>query len=141
MPGPPPKNPKTRQRTGSHVTRATLQTVEGPVTPHPLPDGDWHPEASAFWADLWDSPMVPEYAHLDARRFHMLLVLVDDFWRATKLTDRLKAAAEIRQQGSLFGLSPLDRRRLQWEIKRVEPAAAPSVPAAPARDPRLKLVG
>jgi len=31
-------------------------------------------------------------------------------------------AAEIRLQRQCFGLTPLDRRRLQWEIERAEAA-------------------
>jgi hypothetical protein len=34
----------------------------------------------------------------------------------------LTVAAEIRHQEMRFGLSPIDRRRLQWEIEKAEVA-------------------
>ncbi len=67
--------------------------------------------------------------------------------RAAQLVARAAAGeasatelAELRQLEDRFGLSPLARRRLQWEV---EQAAGPSKPgsarAADAR--RLRLVG
>lgn len=58
-----------------------------------------------------------------------------------------KKAAEARQLETAYGLNPLARRRLQWEIKSAEAAAAedddPSQLPAPATrrdDPRLRVV-
>ena len=139
---PPLKHPATRQRRNKVATAATLTAPE--PSEHPIPEGSWPRGAVAFWDDLWSSPMVPEYVDLDARRFRMLLKLVDDFWTAETLTQRVAAATEIRMQGQLFGLSPLDRRRLQWEVKRVQaPDISPKVAPLPqrARDPRLRSVG
>jgi len=48
----------------------------------------------------------------------LLAVLVDGFW----LKPHWTAAAEIRLQRQCFGLSPMDRRRLQWEIEKVDEA-------------------
>jgi hypothetical protein len=36
--------------------------------------------------------------------------------------ERAALSAEIRLQRQCFGLSPIDRRRLQWEIERTEEA-------------------
>lgn len=47
-----------------------------------------------------------------------LAVLWDEFHRFHKVS----VMAEIRQQESRFGLSPLDRSRLQWEVNRGEAA-------------------
>ena len=68
----------------------------------------------AWWADLWASPMAPEYDDSDRHGLLMLAALVDDLWRAKTARDRLAAAAEVRLQGARYGLSPIDRRRLQW---------------------------
>ena len=60
------------------------------------------------------------------------------------LADRTKAAAEIRMQSAQYGLTPMARRSLQWEVKRVERASAkPSETVAPTRrrDPRLRALG
>jgi hypothetical protein len=54
-------------------------------------------------------------------------------------------AGEIRLQRLCFGLSPIDRRRLQWDIDRGDEAEAKTAArkvtrAKPKRDPRLKAV-
>ncbi len=122
---------------------------------HPLlnrPPLEWHPLTRAWWADLWASPMAAEYDATDVHGLRQLAVLVDDFWRAETPRDRQAASAEIRLQGLRFGLSPIDRRRLQWEIERSEEAQArgrrrraarppqddPAGPT-PAKDPRSIL--
>jgi hypothetical protein len=68
--------------------------------------------------------MAPEYDDSDRHGLVMLAVLVDEFWVCTSVADQLKLMAEIRQQSQRFGLSPMDRRRLQWEIERTEDAQA-----------------
>ena len=56
-------------------------------------------------------------------------------------------AAEIRQQSVRFGLSPIDRRRLQWEVEKGEQATERTSKRrqhkeASSKDPReaLKVV-
>ncbi|CAA9364290.1 MAG: gp1 [uncultured Gemmatimonadetes bacterium] len=104
----------------------------------------------SWWADIWSSPMAPEFDDSDRHGLFMLAVLVDAFWNAETPTAAKDLAAEIRQQGQRFGLSPIDRRRLQWEIERTEEAqdkgarrrAQPPAPAKPSKsaaDPRSVL--
>lgn len=66
-----------------------------------------------------------EFDASDLHGLLMLAVLVDDFWLAESPTTRSKLAGEIRQQSQRFGLSPLDRRRLQWEIEHISDAPEP----------------
>ena len=108
-----------------HVTAAILYAPEpdqldAPKLPR-RPEG-WHPLTRAWWADLWASPMAPEYDDSDRPGLLMLAALVDDLWRAETARDRLAAAVEVRLQGARYGLSPIDRRRLQWEIERTDAA-------------------
>jgi len=49
-----------------------------------------------------------------------------------------RALAELRQIEDRFGLSPLARRRLQWEIDTAPRAT--SQPSRPRRDTRLHAV-
>jgi hypothetical protein len=44
-----------------------------------------------------------------------LALLWDEFYKSPDI----KTMAEIRQQEQRFGLSPLDRSRLQWEVAKV----------------------
>ncbi len=165
--GPPPKPAAVRARKNRVTTAAVLHAPnpEDVMVP-PLPDRpqdwhhtllnrppqDWHPLTRAWWADLWASPMAAEYDATDVHGLLQLAVLVDDFWHAESPRDRQAASAEIRLQGLRFGLSPIDRRRLQWEIERSEEAqacrrrrqAAEAPPEPPAdrprpRDPRSVL--
>jgi hypothetical protein len=71
-----------------------------------------------MWARLWRSPMAGEYVEADIDRAFIMADLVDRYWWG-----ETELAAEIRLQGQCFGTSPLDRRRLQWEIGKVEEQA------------------
>lgn len=148
MPGPLPKRNPARQN--RHSTNATLSTmphgIEAPALPEP-DDGDagWHPMTVGWWRDIWASPMAPEFHKSDTRGLFLLAVLVNSFW----LAPSKELAAEIRLQRQSFGLTPLDRRRLQWEIERTDEAqdkgakrrAGPAEAKAPTakNDPRAAL--
>jgi hypothetical protein len=98
-----------------------------------------------MWRDVQRSPMVPEYLLADLHRLYQIADLTDAYWRASGRGDVrlcILLAAELRNQGQSFGLTPLDRRRLQWEIKRVEKAEEPATAPSRARtqgDPRAIL--
>jgi hypothetical protein len=145
----PPKDPKLRQRRNVESTAATF------IDTSPIAEGQspelierrnendevvpWRQETQDFWRDIWASPMASEYTTADVHGLYILATLVDSFW-ASPTEAR---AAEIRLQRQCFGLTPIDRRRLQWEIKRVEPAgpAKAKIPDRPERaaDPRSVL--
>src|SRR5699024_1917628 len=111
MPGPAPKDPSTRARRNKSSTKATLKADAAIIAPE-LPGSHWHDMTVRWWADIWSSPMAPEYDDSDRHGLFQLAMLVDDFWTAEKPRERRDIAAEIRQQGQRFGLSPIDRRRL-----------------------------
>jgi len=149
MPGPAPKHPSTRQRRNRSSTAATL-SVDPDLEVPALPTRLWHEQTRAWWRDIWASPMAPEYDDSDRHGLFSLAVLVDDFWRCDEAKLRTSIAAEIRQQRQCFGLTPIDRRRLQWEIERSEDAqdrgqrrrgtaTPPAPPVAGSTDPRTAL--
>ena len=124
MPGPIPKHASARARRNRHATTASLHAPEpGEVDVPDLPrrTEGWHSMTQSWWADLWASPMAAKYDDSDQHGLLMLAALIDGLWRAKTAQDRLAAAAEVRLQGARYGLSPIDRRRLQWEIERAEP--------------------
>jgi hypothetical protein len=140
MPGPAPKHASTRARRNKASTAAML-TADHQIEAPRLPAGrDWHWQTESWWRDIWASPMAPEYDDSDKHGLFLLAVLVDDFWRKPHWA----LAAEIRLQRQCFGLSPMDRRRLQWEIERVDEAQergerrrrATQTPAETGQDPR-----
>jgi hypothetical protein len=121
MAGRLPKHPKLKAGRSKSVTRAVIVTDnEFPEKPARLPacpnDGGWHSMARRFWSDVWESPMIGEFLPADIHGLFRLLVLVDQFWK--KPTTSL--SAEIRLMGQLFGLSPIDRRRLEWQVVSTE---------------------
>jgi len=121
---PLPKPAATRARTNRVAGARTLTAVhDRKVRRSPLPKTrPWLPETRAWWRDLWTSPMAPEYDDSDRHGLLALAMLVDDFWAADDPRQRTALAAEIRLQRQCFGLTPIDRRRLQWEIDRGDDA-------------------
>ena len=118
MPGPLPKDPILRQRRNRTSTRAVLpaERRERKRAPQLPRNQAWHKLTRAWWRDVWRSPMASEYLEVDLHGLYMLAALLDRFWQAPSTA----LAAEIRQQRQCFGLTPIDRRRLQWELKRAE---------------------
>jgi hypothetical protein len=64
--------------------------------------------------------MATQWLETDADALGRLALLWDAFYKKPSG----EALKEIRLQGSLFGLSPLDRSRLQWEVGRVDAGTA-----------------
>ena len=114
-----------RQRRNRTSTGATIEAPPVTRTALPsLPEG-WHPLSLTWWSTIWASPMANEWVDADVPGLFALASLVNDFWSsARELAPQL--AAEIRMQQREYGLSPLSRRQLQWEIKRVEAATKPT---------------
>lgn len=121
--GPTPKSSKTRQRRNRTSTAATLETREQvratapKLGTHPT-GGKWEKRTRDWWSDVWSSPMASEYLEADTDGLRMLAALIDAFWKKPHPS----LAAEIRLQRVCFGLTPIDRRRLQWEVVRTEEA-------------------
>jgi hypothetical protein len=92
--------------------------------------------------------MAAEYHSSDRHQMFVLMNLYQDFYCAGSSTGRREAATEIRLQRQAFGLTPYDRRRLEWSIETAEDAKArgarrrggvaqPAKP--PSADPRAGL--
>lgn len=117
-----PKDPQLRQRRNKATTRTTLEATapqrgRAPRLPRTR---EWREETRRWWRDVWHSPMAAEYLDADVHGLYRLAVLVDEFW--AEPTPKL--AGEIRLQQQAFGLTPLDRRRLEWSIEQVETASS-----------------
>ena len=143
----PPKDPKLRQRRNRVSTSATLidtarRRKYAPRLPDRGPEQPWHKLTRAWWRDVWHSPMAEEFLEADRHALYRLAVLVDLFWREPSK----ELGAEIRLEQQAFGLTPIDRRRLQWTVEREEerrrPHLAPEHQQADDEDPRklLKMV-
>lgn len=125
MTGPLPKDPSIRARRNKSSTHTILRAVPDAKVP-PLPEGvDFHQATKDWWIDTWRSPMAPEYLDTDFHGIVRLAYIVDEYNRAADARDAkamLSLAGEIRLQSQAFGLTPIDRRRLQWTIEQGEAA-------------------
>lgn len=153
----PKKDPTARRRRNKAASAATLGQAKAagkPRLPQYVPGAGakvrWHPLALAWWDSVWRSPMAREFLHADARGLIRLAVLEHSFWITPIAADRARLAGEIRLQQQAYGLTPYDRRRLEWNIEMVERvqdrsqqrrAAGTSArtPQQPAQDPRSML--
>lgn len=145
--GPAPKPAHLRARTNK---KAGARTLEAPETPRadmpeiPNPDARvWHPLTLVAWREWWESEMAGQWLQTDITGLGMLAILYDQFFKAPHV-DYVK---EIRLQRQSFGLSPLDRSRLQWEVSRSDEAArkqeraqTPSLRRTGTGDPRKILM-
>ena len=134
MSGPNPKPQGTRQRRNTASTKTVLTAVdpESVVIPDLPAVRPWHARTVDHWNDIWNSPMAPEFDMAADFRGLVLLaeiwdgfyIVSDDIEMPLEKQSRLKMqlAGEIRLQEQRFGLSPRDRRRLQWEIDRGDEA-------------------
>lgn len=154
MPGPAPKHSSVRARQNKSATRAVLtepdpETVEIPDLPLRL-DGTrdeipWDDHTVDWWVAIWSSPMSSEFHRSDIHGLFRLAALVDLFW--TDVDHQVQIGAEIRLAQKDYGLTPLDRRRLEWSIESAEKArdegekrrAARPPARAQGDDPRLRL--
>lgn len=118
--GPPPKPAHLRQRTNKKAGANTIAAPDRPKVPTiPNPDGrGWHKLTSASWKRAWASPMASQWLETDIDALGRLALLWDEFYKKQEP----KVMSEIRLQEQRFGLSPLDRSRLQWEISRADEA-------------------
>lgn len=129
---PLPKAAHLRQRRNKVAGASTLPTSaeakRNRVPALPKRAEGWHPMTLEWWDSVWRSPMASEYLDADMRGgLFQLAHLHQLFWEVTELgfagVHKLPSlAAEIRLQEVRFGLSPIDRRRLQWEVEKGETA-------------------
>jgi hypothetical protein len=122
MPGPPPKPASQRRRRNKAPAVVKLANRQ-PSKPPTLPKG-FSPAARKWWATVWASPMAAVWLDADVPALVRLATLVE-------LLDQGEATAmvltEIRQLEDRFGLSPMARRRLQWEVEQAADEAKPVV--------------
>ena len=122
--GPPPSDPNKKTRTNKTSTRATLGIIENPDIPPMPPAGDyvgeaWNPAVVRWWNDIWSSPMSSEFMSSDIHGLYLgCKQLHESLNQANKPTDQASFMTKFEQTIRNFGLNPMARRALQWEIER-----------------------
>lgn len=145
----PKKDASVRRRANKATTAATLDRIPQHVPD--MPSGlAWHAETLRWWDDVWSSPMSPEWDDSDIHNVIICAMLYNDIWTAETAKERKDAASEFRLQRKDLGLTPYDRRRLEWTIatageatdrgKARREASKTSPQPQQSADPRLVLV-
>lgn len=125
MPGPTPKPAALRQRRNKVAGATTLsgggRTVRFPRLPKLLNKDQepvtWHPWVVRWWRAIWRSPVESEIEDVDLDGLYQLALVKHHFYNGA-----IELAAEIRLERRDYGLTPLDRSRLHWEVERGEQA-------------------
>lgn len=140
---PLPKPAEERRRRNKTAGARTLRQVEpGTIDVPALPDRVWHPQVTRWWSDVWASPMAPEWDDSDIHGLFELAGLMHRYWLAledseTSASSLAALAGQLRQGRQQYGLSPLDRRRLEWEIDKAEEAGRRRTARKAATAPRV----
>jgi hypothetical protein len=123
--GPAPKPANLRQRRNKKIGATTLQAMDinqsekKKIPALQNPDKRiFHRLTHQWWKHVWESPMAGEYLPTDIDGLARLAILVDDYYKFPSKD----LMSEIRLQEARFGLSPVDRSRLQWEVAKGEEA-------------------
>ena len=122
MPGPPPKPASQRRRRNGEPKPVKLAARSANVAPTLPGARNLLRETRAWWATVWSSPMAGAYLEADVPALARLAGLLDRVQRG-ETSSRL--LGEVRALEDRFGLSPLARRRLQWEVQQAATAAQP----------------
>lgn len=147
MPGPMPKDPQTKSRGKKASTKAVISAVVDHDVP-PLPDPafwlsrpmingvevtvgdddkpvDWSPAVKKWWDTIWSSPMSNEFHESDTAQLELACFYLHQVTNPyIKMAERLTAASKYESCVRNFGLTPMSRRSLQWEIEKVTDAQA-----------------
>ena len=149
--GPPPKDPKLRQRRNKTATKAEIALTPPKVDKKtgipPLPPLDsrdrrltWDPSVREWWRLVWTGDVGKLIPAWEVSSLVMIARLRHDIARSPDPEDRRKLMAELRLQERRWGLDEMSRRSLQWSFSEPD---APSQPAASAppdeEDPRKHL--
>lgn len=128
--GPAPKPAHLRQRTNKKAGATVIEAqadADVPTLAHPQ-GHEWHPFTLKAWREFFESPMASQWLQTDITGLEMLAGCYDNYYK----TGNVEFMKEIRLQRPHYGLTPLDRSRLQWEVTRGEEAERKRAKPAPS---------
>jgi hypothetical protein len=142
----------SRSGTKQAMAERLLDDDRGDIPGLPERPQGWAWFSEFWWDAIWSSPMSKEW-HPETDYFNVVRALThfDDWWTAETATERQKADNLFDKAVAKLGLTPYDRRRLEWQIEQAKGAQAqgerlrsqqpPAPPAAPkaGADPRAGL--
>lgn len=114
------------QRRRRNKVEGEVEVTAEPSGARPLPEGEWHANAAAWWADAVESPSSVKWVEADWPIVHRALVMVHQWWCLVGEGDvqgALRVHAELMKMEKRLFLGPEDRARGHIEVK---PAAVKS---------------
>jgi hypothetical protein len=78
-------------------------------------DGDFLPATRKWWEAIWSGPVAKHWLVADVASLELLAWMRDQVARGD---GRAMLFREIRALEDRFGLSPVSRRRLGWDVTR-----------------------
>lgn len=117
MSGPVPKPPGQRRRRNKAPAAVRLPAEPVKRTKAPTLEGAdvLLPSTLEWWRLVWSSPVAAQYLDVDVPALSRLAVLMD---RAARGELGERVLGELRLLEDRFGLNPVSRRRLQWELEQ-----------------------
>lgn len=140
MPGPLPKPSSSRQRRNKSASKATLTLAikhDVPELPEPQEwigcpfssdsdfyyEPEWSEPVRQWWEDIWTSPMSNEFHESDVHGLYQAAMYLHESRNPMlKPAERLGFGRAYEAAVKNFGLTPMSRRTLQWEIARADEA-------------------
>lgn len=118
-----PDDAKPKAGVKKPVLIEMLEALDAGVPELPERVMGWHQQTVLWWESVWSSPMSKEW-HFETDIHNVLAAAMhlDDMWRATTPAERQKADAACAKRLAPLGLTPYDRRRLEWTIETAEDA-------------------
>jgi hypothetical protein len=133
LPKPPSQRRRQNRIAGERVIPADAKREAMPELV-----GDYTDETRRWWQQVWKSPIATMYLDCDTPGLELIAMLVD---RVNRGTASAALLGELRQREDRYGLNPLSRRRLGWEIRPALPGDAPEAGDRAATDARwLRVV-
>lgn len=115
-------NPETDGRTKAGKAQKSTQAEQFDLDDEQGP-AVWNPAVVRWWGDIWSSPMSNEFNDADVHGLYLACFYLQQTLNPLlKMSDRLNASKSYEAAVKNFGLTPMSRRALQWEIEKVDAA-------------------
>lgn len=102
-----------------------MQYVSSPFPPGSdlYTEPAWFPAVKDWWTDIWSSPMSSEFNDSDVHGLYLgCMFFQESLNPLNKMAERMSAATKFEAVVRNYGLNPMARRALQWEIDRGDTA-------------------
>jgi hypothetical protein len=130
-----PKSPDNRARRREPIVE--LEAAEPLKEKPPIPDGEWHPLAVAWWNDFWASPQAKLVTSLG--KYQVIDLMIDRHLFYTNPTERMGQRIAVLEEALLISTASMRRNNIKVPVAEPEKTDKPKRAATASRDPRKRL--